>query len=128
MASFTYEEQEVRVIPIRDMELGDLAFIKREFGFEGALELEAALAGQEENAWRALLVNSVRRVVPGVDPSGAGVDHVRVQDLVEVMNEETDAYLEAKAAELEKRASKGGRSRPTAAKSSSSRARSGGRK
>lgn len=115
MATFEYEGRDIRVVPVHEMDLGDLAFIKREFGIDGTIALGTALANQEVDGWRGLLVNSVRRVDPGVSPDTAGLDHVRIQELTDALNGEYDEYVESKAAEEAKRTTRGGRTRPTKA-------------
>jgi hypothetical protein len=118
VATFDFEGREIRVIPVREMELGDFAFVKREFGIDGGVAFEAGLEALEVDAVRALLINSVRRVVPDVTADHPGVDGVNLVELSEQLNADSAAHQEAKRKEQEKRTSRGGRARPTAGKRS----------
>lgn len=121
MATFDFDGQAIRVIPPRELTLGDLAYMKEHFDIPGQAELEQGLGDMEPHPWRAFLVASIRLAQPTVDPKTAVVDHVVVSALVETMNEERMAEIEAQ--EKADRAKKGG-TRPTGG-SGSSRARSG---
>jgi hypothetical protein len=120
MASFEYEGKEIRVIPPREITLGDLQFMRDHFDIPGQVELEQGMGDMEPGAWRALFVASIRQVQPSVDPKTAALDHVAVLPVLLALNEEL-------AAEQEKRDAAGKadkRNRPTK-RSKSSLARSG---
>jgi hypothetical protein len=53
----------------------------------------------DPDAWRGLLMASVRQVQPGVSPTHGGIDHVGIQALLEELNREALEWLEKKAAE-----------------------------
>lgn len=116
MAEFEFDGRTIRVIPPRELTLGDLAFIKQEFDIDGLLAVEEGLGNQEPSAWRALLIASIRQVQPNVSPTHGGIDHIGIQELTETMNRETLEWLEAKAVEDAKR-DEGG-ARPTGEDSS----------
>lgn len=121
MAQFEFDGRSITVIPPRELTLGDLGFIKEHFGLSGQVELEDGLANFEPASWRALLVNSVRRVQPDVSPTHGDFDGVVILPLMEQMNEERAAAIAAMEDEKESDAA-----RPTGR--SSTRGRSGGRK
>ncbi|MGE4175605.1 MAG: hypothetical protein AB7G65_07110 [Thermoleophilia bacterium] len=125
MAQFEFDGRKVTVIPPRELTLGDLAFIKQFFDIESQSALEDGLGNLDPDAWRGLLIASVRRNQPDVSPTHGGIDGVAVTALLEQMNEETMAYLEAKEAEDAK--AEGGGGRPTGG-SSSTRGKRGARK
>src|SRR5262245_11367970 len=118
MASFEYEGREVKVIPFWELTLGDLQFMREHFDVAGQLEREQGLGDVEPNAWRAILVASIRQVEPGVDPKKARLDHVAIVPIMLVMNDEQIAEEERREA------AKAANARPTK-RSKQSRARSG---
>ncbi len=106
MATFEFEGKPVTVLAQHTMELGDLAFIKEHFDISGMVELEQGMGEMEPNAWRAILISSIRRTQPDIDPKHPGVDAVAILPLVVDMNAEGVERAEAMAAAA-------GRARPT---------------
>jgi hypothetical protein len=122
VAQFEFDGRSITVIPTRELTLGDLAYIKEHFEIDSQATLEEGFIAGEPDAWRGLLIASIRRVMPDVSPTHAGIDDVPIAALYQEMAEEGAAWLEKKAAEAEKAA---GRARPTVAKRSSTRGASG---
>lgn len=109
MATFDFEGEKITIALSHSLELGELAVMRERFGVEGLVDLERGMANMEPDAWRAILIVSVRRVHPDVALDHEGIDAVAVLPLIEKMNEERAAVAE-------------GGDRPTGRKS---RARSG---
>jgi hypothetical protein len=114
VATFEFEGKPITVLTQQGLELGDLAYIREHFGVQGLVELEQGMAGMEPVAWRAILIASIRRTQPDVDPADEGIDSVAVLPLIEELNRERDERIAAEE--------KGGRGRPT---KRSTRARAG---
>ena len=127
MAQFEFDGRSITVIPPRELTLGQLAFIKQQYGIESQVDLEDGLGSVDPVSWRALLITSIREVQPDVSPTTGGIDHIAIVPLMEEMNAETLARLEAREAEEKAREKAGGGDRPTGG-SSSTPGRSGGRK
>jgi len=109
MATFDFEGEAITVAVLETLELGELAFMRERFGVGGIVDLERGMANMEPDAWRAILVASVRRVHREVAPEHEAIDGVSVMPLLQKLNEERAAAAE-------------GGDRPTGRKS---RARSG---
>jgi hypothetical protein len=99
VAEFEFDGRNITVIPPRELTLGDLAYIKQHFGIDSQVDLEDGLGSLDPDAWRGLLMASVRQVQPGVSPTHGGIDHVGIQALLEELNREALEWLEKKAAE-----------------------------
>lgn len=119
MAEFEFDGRTIQVLAQHAIELGDLAFIKEHYDIAGLVDLEVGMSEMDPIAWRAILIASIRRVQPDVSPTHGGIDHVAIMPLIEALNEERVAHVEAQAA------AEGG-ARPTTARRPT-RARSGGR-
>lgn len=118
MASFEFEGQTVTVLAQHMLELGDLAYIKEHFGIAGLVPLELGMADMDPDAWRAILIASIRRAQPEVAPDHPGINEVEILPLIQELNRERDERLAAEAA--------AGGGRPTAApRRRSSRASAG---
>jgi hypothetical protein len=127
LAQFEFDGRTITVIPPRELTLGDLAFIKQHYAIDSQVDLEDGLGSLDPDAWRGLLIASIRQVQPGVSPTTGGIDHVAIQPLLEDINRETLEWLEAKAAEDEKVEKAEGGGRPTGGRSST-RGRGGAQK
>ncbi len=122
MAEFEFDGRSVAVIPPRELTLGDLAFIKKEYDIDSQVLLEEGLAMVDPVAWRALLTASIRRGQPEVSATDGRLDDVAIVPLMEAMTAEREAALLKMEAEQQ-----GGGDRPTGG-SSSTPAKRGARK
>jgi hypothetical protein len=115
VADFEFDGRQVTVVPPRELTLGDLAYIKQNYAIDSQVDLEDGLGSLAPDAWRALLIVSIRRVDPKVTPNHGGIDGVSLQPVLEAMNKETLEWMEAKAAEDEAAED---RTRPTGGRTS----------
>jgi hypothetical protein len=114
MATFEYEGKQITVLTQEALELGDLAFISEHYGITGLVHLENGMAEMDPGSWRAILIASIRRTKPDVDPADAGIDSVAILPLVEELNRERSERLDAQE--------KAGGGRPTSARRTRARA------
>lgn len=127
MAEFEFDGRTIKLLAQHEIELGDLAFIKQHFDICGLVDLENGMGDMDPTAWRAILIASIRRVQPEVSPTHGGIDSVAIVPLIEALNADRAAYLDAQAAALEEQAEAlEGRARPTTGPRQT-RARSGAR-
>lgn len=114
---FDYGGRTLSLVPLRELTLGELFWIRENFDIPGQVELENGMGEMEPQAWRAYLSTVVRRTadVKADDPA---LDRVPIMPLILALNEESAAHNDALEAEKEKKGA-----RPTGAR----RARSGSR-
>jgi len=109
MASFEFEGKTIRLIPPREITLGDLQFMREHWEIAGQVELEQGMGDVEPAAWQALIVASIRQAQPGINPK-VDVSHIAPLPLLYALNEELAAEEEAREKAAAARPTKGSKS------------------
>jgi hypothetical protein len=105
LATFRVGKADVPLLRTKQLELGELGYLKRERGIRGMVDLEDGLLELDPDAWSGLLYVSARRVLPAIDADHPELRKVLVMPLLEESNrlvrEALDAALEAKRGEVD---------------------------
>ena len=104
LATFRVGKQEVPLLRTKQLELGELSYLKRERGIRGMVDLEDGLMEMDPDAWSGLLYLSAVRVLPALEADHPELLKVKVMPLLEESNrlvaEALEQALEAKREEV----------------------------